>query len=108
MNLEGGTNIQSIVEVKIIPEDGLLIYEGQRVGEGLVSGGAEHVQFLKLGHDFMSVFNLQPFIKIHMYSFQFSHSVVPDSLQPHESQHARLPCPSQTPGVYSKTCPLNR
>ena len=29
---------------------------------------------------------------------QFSRSVVPDSLQPHESQHARPPCPSQTPG----------
>ena len=34
-------------------------------------------------------------------SLQFSRSVVPDSLQPHESQHARLPCPSPTPGVDS-------
>ena len=33
-------------------------------------------------------------------SVQFSHSVVSDSLQPHESQHARPPCPSPTPGVY--------
>ena len=32
---------------------------------------------------------------------QFSHSVVSDSLQPHESQHARPPCPSPTPGVHS-------
>ena len=31
---------------------------------------------------------------------QFSHSVVSDSLWPHESQHARPPCPSPTPGVY--------
>ena len=31
-------------------------------------------------------------------SVQFSHSVVSDSLQPHESQHARPPCPSPTPG----------
>ena len=38
-------------------------------------------------------------------SVQFSHSVVSDSLRPHESQHARSPCPSQTPGVYSNTCP---
>ena len=28
-----------------------------------------------------------------------------DSLRPHESQHARPPCPSQTPGVYSNSCP---
>ena len=31
-------------------------------------------------------------------SVQFSHSVMSDSLQPHESQHARPPCPSPTPG----------
>ena len=34
-------------------------------------------------------------------SVQFSHSVVSDSLQPHELQHARPPCPSPTPGVHS-------
>ena len=33
-------------------------------------------------------------------SVQFSRSVVSDSLRPHESQHARPPCPSPTPGVY--------
>ena len=36
---------------------------------------------------------------------QLSCSVVSDSLWPHESQHARLPCPSPTPGVYSNSCP---
>ena len=36
---------------------------------------------------------------------QFSHSVVSDSLQPHESQHARPPCPSPTPGVHSDSLP---
>ena len=34
-------------------------------------------------------------------SVQFSHSVVSDSLWPHESQHSRPPCPSPTPGVHS-------
>ena len=38
---------------------------------------------------------------------QFSCSVVSDSLPPHESQHARPPCPSPTPGVYSNSCPLS-
>ena len=28
-----------------------------------------------------------------------------DSLWPHESQHARLPCPSPAPGVYSNSYP---
>ena len=41
-------------------------------------------------------------------SVQFSHSVVSDSLQPHGLQHARPPCPSPTPGVYSNSCPLSR
>ena len=36
---------------------------------------------------------------------QFSRSVMSDSLQPHELQHATPPCPSQTPRVYSNSCP---
>ena len=36
------------------------------------------------------------------HSVQFSHSVVPDSLGPHELQHARPPCPSPAPGVHSR------
>ena len=39
---------------------------------------------------------------------QFSHSVVSDSLQPHGLQHARLPCPSPTPGACSDSCPSSR
>jgi len=38
-------------------------------------------------------------------SDQVSRSVVSDSLQPHESQHARPPCPSPTPRVHSDSCP---
>ena len=41
-------------------------------------------------------------------SVQFSRSVVSDSLPPHESQHARPPCPSHTPRVYSNSCPSSR
>ena len=47
-----------------------------------------------IGHQFSSV--------------QFSRSVVSDSLQPHESQHARPPCPSPTPGVHSDSPPSSR
>ena len=39
---------------------------------------------------------------------QFSHSVVSDSLWPHESQHSRPPCPSPTPGVHSDPCPSSQ
>ena len=40
-------------------------------------------------------------------SVQFSCSVVSDSLRPHRLQHARPPCSSPTPGVYSNSCPLS-
>ena len=39
---------------------------------------------------------------------QFSHSVVSSSLWPQGLQHARPPCPSPTPSVYSNSCPLNQ
>ena len=41
-------------------------------------------------------------------SVQFSRSVVSDSLQIHGLQHARPPCPSPTPRVYSNSCPLSQ
>ena len=40
-------------------------------------------------------------------NIQFSHSVVSDSWQPHGLQHARIPCPSLTPGACSNSCPLS-
>ena len=43
-----------------------------------------------------------------MYSVQFSHSVISDSLWPHGLRHTRLPCPSPTPRAYSNSCPLSR
>ena len=41
-------------------------------------------------------------------SVQFSRSVVSESLQPHEWQHARPPCPSSTSRVYSNSCLLSQ
>ena len=41
-------------------------------------------------------------------SVQFSRSVVSDSLRPHESQHARAPCPSPAPRVHSDSLPLSQ
>ena len=41
-------------------------------------------------------------------SVQFSHSFMSNCLQPHGLQHARPPCPSPTPRVYSNSCPLSQ
>jgi len=56
------------------------------------------------------VFRISTFSQMHVInqlfsSVQFSRSVVSDSLQPHESQHTRLPCPSPTTGIHSNSCP---
>ena len=49
------------------------------------------------------------FLKISLgWQVQFSHSVLSDSLRPHEPQHTRPPCPSPTPGVHPNPCPLSR
>ena len=41
-------------------------------------------------------------------SVQFSHSVTSDSLWSHRLHHARLPCPSVTPGASSNSCPSSQ
>ena len=50
-------------------------------------------------------FLLQSIMKIKLWSLQFSHLVVSDSLWPHGLQHARLPCPSLTPRACSNSWP---
>ena len=57
----------------------------------------------------MICINWLPFrVNYHISSVQFSISVVSDSLQPHEPQHTRLPCPSSTPGACSNSCSLSQ
>ena len=45
---------------------------------------------------------------LHLQVLFFSRSVMSDSLRPQGLQHARLPCPSPTPGAYSNSCPLSQ
>ena len=52
--------------------------------------------------------DMTEWLSLSLFTTQFSHSVVSDSLRPHGLQHARLPCPSPTPGVYSNSCPSSQ
>ena len=61
-----------------------------------------HCSHEKLNH-YLLVWSLEP----NFSSVQFSRSVVSDSLWRHGLKHARLPCPSPTPRVYSNSCPLS-
>ena len=57
----------------------------------------------------MRVCNSFPWtLRGHCVVIQVSCSVESDSLQPHGLQHARPPCPSPTPRVYSNSCSLSR
>ena len=46
--------------------------------------------------------------RLNTFSVQFSRSVVSNSSRPHESQHARPPCPSPIPRVHSDSCPSSQ
>ena len=81
--------------VKELPQRGVWT-KNKRNGDVMSPKSSSLIRFhyVVLNHDFSLV--------------QFSHSIVSDSLQPHESQHARPPCPSPTPGVHPNSRPLSR
>ena len=64
---------------------------------------------MPLGNKFTWIYTILkcPF-SVQFSSVQFSHSVVSDSLRPHELQHARPPCPSPNPGVHSDLHPSSQ
>ena len=66
-----------------------------------------HFIYPQVSWNFLDFSNLLNFYsEFFIYSsVHFSCSVVSDSLWPHELHHARPPCPSPTPGVYSNSCP---
>ena len=61
-----------------------------------------------LRENFLALYLTRYPTPIYLFSVQFSCSAVSDSLQPHGLQHARLPCPSTTPGACSNSCPSSR
>ena len=62
--------------------------------------------YFALWNYFMVVWNHM--LKAYMYSVQFCHSVMSDSLWSHGLQHARLPCPSPTPKACRNSCPSSQ
>ena len=78
----------------------------QRVRHGWATEHTHIAQKIKMvygGFSYASSFSAKTACSV-----QFSSSIMSDSLQPHEPQHARLPCSSPTPRVYSNSCPLSQ
>ena len=73
---------------------------------GILDSSQIKCHFLR--ENFFSLYLTRYPTPIYLFSVQFSRSVVSDSLQPHGLQHARLPCPSPTPGACSNSCPSSR
>ena len=63
-------------------------------------------QFSSIAGRFLTIWVTREALSMH--SVQFSRSVVSDSLRPHESRHARPPCPSPTPKVHSDSRPSSQ
>ena len=72
-----------------------------------VTGDGSNVQCCKEQY-YIRTWNVRSMNQGKFSSVQFSHSVMSNSLQPHEPQHTRPPCPSPTPGVHPNPCPLSR
>ena len=95
-----------IVGVGLQPWDILLIYCNNHLKKYITL-------FLRLARGALSIPLLMSMSDVYIRSFlcplpSSLHSVRSYSLQPHGLQHARPPCPSPTPGVYSNSCPLSR
>ena len=63
-----------------------------------------HIYWI-LGGVFKAFCRQRPYSQAYDFSSRFSRSVMPDSLRPHEPQHARPPCPSPAPGAHPNPCP---
>ena len=69
--------------------------------------GSESTADSDCSHEMKRCLLLGRKVMTNLSSVQFSHSVVSDSLRPHELQHVRPPCPSPTLGVHSNSRPSN-
>ena len=82
-----------MIQISVLQADPLPVYKKEILIEELVN--------LTLG-------KFRDFLTKGMLSVQFSHSVVSDSVRPHESQHARPTCPSPSPRVHSDSRPSSQ
>ena len=81
------------------------LYAGQ---EAIVRTRHGTMDWFKIGKGVCQDCILSPCLFNFYAELLFSHLVVSNYLRPHGLQHARLPCPSPSPGAYSNSCPLSQ
>ena len=87
--------------------EAIFIFQSEMAVTWIVCQSGQHsVSFTRIFFPFHT--SLYFITKILFSSVRFGHSVVSDSLRPHEPQHARLPCPSLSLRVRSDSCPLSQ
>ena len=89
--------------LKYVGNGGEILFEMFRDRDHSVENSSIHEIFKLYAEDLVVIGALSK--RKNLSSVQFSRSVASNSLWPHELQHARLPCPSPTPGACSNSCP---
>ena len=109
-----GFSVVNEAEVDVFLEFSLFFYDPTDVGNMISCSSAFSKSSLDIQKFFVhellkpSLENFEHYFASVFSSVLFSSSVVSNSLPPHESQHARPPCPSPTPGVHSDSCPSSQ
>ena len=113
-SIVGQTHFKNQQTNKLIEKEiSFVVTRGEGWKEGVLDEGDQRyklpiVRYISTGDIMYNMVNIINTIICYISSVQFTHSVVCDSSQPREPQHARPPCPSPTPRVYSNSCPLSR
>ena len=83
-------------------------WETMETVRDFILGGSKITEDGDCGHEIKRCLLLGRKFMTNLSSVQFSHSIMSDSLRPHESQDTRPPCPSPTPRVHSNSCPSSQ
>ena len=99
------------LSIRVFSNESILCLRGPKYWSFSTCPSNEYSVLIFFRIDWLDISAVQGTLKSlfqHHSLVQFSRSVISDSLQPHELQHIRLPCPSATPGPCSNSCPLSQ
>ena len=99
------------LSIRVFSNESTLCLRGPKYWSFSTCPSNEYSGLISFRIDWLDLHAIQGTLKSlfqHHSLVQFSRSVISDSLQPHELQHIRLPCPSPAPRACSDLCPLSQ